>query len=232
MAWGRRVDLANQQAAVARLPQDLTPTITRYGVLECAGWKRGTSRPCCSIRQPGAAMPWSSSTCSTPRPLPPTSASSAMECWWCRRRPATKASPRPCRRTSCGAKMSSSTSSAAMRSCASMPSVTAWTGHTKLTDSCRYVYLLTSFRWPLVKRPASQRRARLKARNMARALKRRVPAIAWPTACGQSCRWGCAAAARPQAQCLRAPCMPACASGNRPAGRPHPGCRRRRAAWR
>lgn len=37
--------------------------------------------------------------------------------------------------------------------------------HTKLTDSYRSLYHLTTFRWPLVKRLASQRRARLEARD-------------------------------------------------------------------
>ena len=37
--------------------------------------------------------------------------------------------------------------------------------HTKLTDSYRSLYHLTTFRWPLVKRLASQRRARLEARE-------------------------------------------------------------------
>ena len=37
--------------------------------------------------------------------------------------------------------------------------------HTKLTDSYRSLYHLTTFRWPLIKRLASQRRARLEARD-------------------------------------------------------------------
>ena len=37
--------------------------------------------------------------------------------------------------------------------------------HTKLTDAYRSLYHLTIFRWPLVKRLASQRRARLEARE-------------------------------------------------------------------